>query len=278
MKYLGKFSIIVASFLFLGFGAVFAATDATNDTTGANSENEAEVEIDNDYDLDVDNDADVDNKGFLSASTGDNESSYNTGNGRVATGDVEGVLDIANMIGFGGMEFDGLEDMFDWNITAGNDTTGYNSKNEAEVELENEAEIDIDNDVDLDNRVRAWINTGNNESSYNTGSGAVSTGGASFEGTWENSVDYGMVFPEITFGTGGSVDVSNGTTGANSENKAKAEIENKLDVNIDNRANIDNSFCLNANTGNNESSYNTGNGSVTSGDVSGTVNFTNTVE
>jgi len=278
MKYLGKLSIAVAAFLFLGFGAVFAASgSATNDTTGACSENEVKLRINSIFDLDVDNDADIDNKGFVFASTGDNESSYNTGSGKVETGDIDVALDIANLIGFSGWELEGLGGMFDWDITAGNDTTGFNSENKAKVKIDNKVEIDVDNDTSLDNKVKAWINTGNNESSYNTGSGTVSTGDASFEGEWKNSVNYGMVFPELNFGAGGSIEVSNSTTGASSENEARVEVRNKVEVDVDNRVNVDNAFCLNANTGNNESSYNTGNGSVRTGDVSGSVNFTNTV-
>jgi hypothetical protein len=53
-------------------------------------------------------------------------------------------------------------------LNAGNDTPGYNSENESRVDIENDARIDIDNDSRVANRLFAYLNTGDNESSYNT--------------------------------------------------------------------------------------------------------------
>lgn len=81
-------------------GASLSALDVegkfTNDTTGADSDNENELDVDNDVDVDVDNDAEIDNDVAVDANTGDNEQNKNTEAGSQTSGDVVVEITISN--------------------------------------------------------------------------------------------------------------------------------------------------------------------------------------
>lgn len=159
----------------------------------------------------------------------------------------------------------------------GNDHTGYDSDNNATIESENEAKVAIHSMVGLDNDVDGTMKTGDNKSSYNTGSGHVDTGDADAHITATNKANENMV--SVSAGAMGTdmTSVTNSTTGADSENNAWIKNENELDVRVDNHACVDNDVALMAKTGGNASSYNTGNGSVSTGGASLTVSLSNTL-
>lgn len=276
---LGYSVAVMASFVILGLGSVLAATgEATNDTTGANSENEASIEVENKVKIENKNHTDVDNKAKAEANTGSNDALSNTGNGEIDTGDIDVALNIANILGIDDEYLAGLG--FDeWDIEVGNSHTGYNSKNEAEAEIENELKVKNKNHTDIDNKVCLKLNTGYNRANSNTGNGSVETGDISFSGDWENEVSNSWgIGGGIDLPTGGDISASNSNTGANSENEAEVEIKNKVEVENKNHTDIDNNLYLNANTGKNTANYNTGNGTVETGDITGEVNFSNTVQ
>lgn len=158
-----------------------------------------------------------------------------------------------------------------------NENTGYDSENNASVELESEVEVDTDNNVHLDNDVDGTIKTGYNASSYNTGSGEVDTGDAKASISVTSRANESSVEVEISESGANVNSVTNDTTGAQSENNAWIEVENELEIDVDNHACVDTDVALLAKTGGNESSYNTGNGSVSTGDASITVSLSSTV-
>lgn len=158
-----------------------------------------------------------------------------------------------------------------------NDHTGYDSDNNATIESESEARIESRNTVNIDNNVDGTVKTGSNYSSYNTGSGSVDSGDAEAEITATNEANESSV--SVSFGNEGvgTTSVTNSTTGADSDNNAWIKSERELRVDVDNHACIDNDVALLSKTGGNGSSYNTGNGSVSSGDASIAVSLSNTV-
>jgi hypothetical protein len=72
-----------------------------------------------------------------------------------------------------------------------------------------------------------------------------------------------------------AVEATNSNTGADSDNDASVTIENNTTVNSTNNADINNTITVNANTGNNSADRNTGDGSVSSGDINGSVSVAN---
>ncbi len=73
-----------------------------------------------------------------------------------------------------------------------------------------------------------------------------------------------------------AVEADNSNTGAGSDNEATVEIENDVTIVSNNEANINNNIDIWANTGNNSADKNTGDGSVSTGDITGSVSITNT--
>ena len=69
----------------------------------------------------------------------------------------------------------------------------------------------------------------------------------------------------------------NSNTGADSTNDASVDITNDVDISSNNSANIRNSIYVNANTGGNSASQNTGDGSVSTGDINGSARIRNNV-
>jgi len=159
----------------------------------------------------------------------------------------------------------------------GNDHTGFDSENNATIESENEARVETRNDARLDNDVDGTMLTGHNYSSYNTGSGHVDTGDAEADISATNKVNESKVSVSAGDMGSGLTSVTNSTTGAESRNNAWIEMENELNIDVHNDAHVDNDVALMAGTGGNKSSYNTGNGSVSTGNAAITVGLSNTL-
>ncbi|OIP25461.1 hypothetical protein AUK11_00335 [bacterium CG2_30_37_16] len=276
LKRKAGYAVATVAGLALLSGNIFAAKwSAGNDTTGANSENDAIINVKNDAKIENKNRNDVDNDAKVRANTGDNEANRNTGNGSVRSGDIDLAYDIATMIGFEDMEMNMGGGT--WSVSVGNKTTGYNSDNDAKVDIKNKFRLENKNRTDIDNYINACLNTGDNEANYNTGNGSVTSGDLSFKTKLASQVSLGSG-GSLAMPTMGDVSASNNKTGANSENDAIVKVENEMTIKNENNTSIDNKLCINANTGDNEANRNTGNGSVTSGDINGSVAVTSTVK
>jgi hypothetical protein len=215
-------SLLASSFSGL-VGADVTGT-AINDTTGADSNNEAEIEIESTKVLEQSNEAKIKNLIYQDLNTGDNEANKNTGMGSVSTGDVESVSLVQNqanqnMASVGGSGNDGGDPI----LSAVNDTTGADSKNEAEIEVEISDWVVQSNRADILNDAGIFVNTGWNEANKNTGPGEVETG----------DIDTGIGFDTeananfLTYDGCCDVElgVGNHKTGFDSENEAEAELE-----------------------------------------------------
>ncbi|KKQ95091.1 MAG: hypothetical protein UT66_C0005G0010 [candidate division CPR2 bacterium GW2011_GWC1_39_9] len=150
--------------------------------------------------------------------------------------------------------------------SAGNDTTGANSENDAIINVKNDAKIENENRTDVDNNARVKANTGDNEANYNTGSGTVRSGDIDLAFDIATMIGFEDMDMDMGGGTW-SISVGNKTTGYNSDNDAKVKISNKFKLKNENKTDIDNYINACLNTGDNEANYNTGNGSITSGDI-----------
>ena len=188
------------------------------------------------------------------------------------------------------------------NVQVSNNTTGADSTNQANVNVDNSTNINNDNTSDIGNDVSITGSTGDNSAGYNTGNGNVSSGDVNEKldvdntanqsfvgdtffyaiinvlGNWDGVNELSSLFNTIVLPNpngGETILVTNANTGANSENKASVDVMNNTDINNTNNFQINNNVDINANTGGNSSSYNTGNGSVTSGNVNVLANILN---
>lgn len=150
----------------------------------------------------------------------------------------------------------------------GNDHTGFDSNNNASVDMSNKANVSTHNDANITNKINGMLETGKNESSKNTGDGNVESGDAMATVKIANKANDSSV--SISGGNmdGSMPDVKNSTTGAESENNAWVKSHNTLDIQVCNDGNVKNDINVDAKTGGNKSSYNTGDGSATSGNAS----------
>ncbi|HEX7455884.1 MAG TPA: hypothetical protein VF303_00235 [Candidatus Nanoarchaeia archaeon] len=73
-----------------------------------------------------------------------------------------------------------------------------------------------------------------------------------------------------------ATEATNSNTGADSTNNATVSIQNNTTINSSNSANISNNISVWASTGNNSADKNTGDGSVHTGNITGSVSVTNT--
>lgn len=154
-------------------------------------------------------------------------------------------------------------------ISGHNGTTGANSVNANEYDLDQDVDIDVTNEAETDNIVNADVSTGSSEISMNTTVEDIETGDVIGEVSFNTQLNSGgdslsldaLMMQDI------SVDSENDTTGANSENTNDVDIDNDVDVDITNSAEVKNVLNADVSTGNNEVTQNTTVGDVTTGDV-----------
>lgn len=248
----------------MGTGSGNIDVTAANDTTGADSDNRVYIDVEKESEIKIDNDADINNCIEVKSKTGDNEASKNTGDGSVETGDATADFDILTKANTASLESTSGEG--DVSIDAQNYRTGYDSDNKIDVDLEMEKNINVDNNLNVDNNIDVRAETGDNEASKNTGDGSVNSGDINVSGSIEN---IGNMVEVGEINGNGDMDISafNDTTGADSDNLVKIDLENENELKIDNDTDVDNDVQVKAETGNNESDKNTGDGEAMSGDV-----------
>lgn len=259
------------------------------------------VQIDNDADVNnnVQLDSDTGNN-IASGNVGDSEITTGDAN-------VSGVLiTSANNTNFGVAEFNILEDhMGDiilvapeglWgcstclptgNLEATNSGNGSDSTNDASITTNNESNITINNDADLVNNFDLIANTGYNDASKNVGDSQITTGDANVAANLINLVNstigagvafvvnvFGdligdIIFPDFLPSSGTSqITAANSGNGSDSDNDASIDLNNENNVAIYNSADIYNLLNIDANTGGNSTSANTGGeNSIDTGDV-----------
>src|SRR3990170_1156478 len=116
--------------------SVVLATDASNSNTGADSTNNASVSIQNNTTINSTNNATITNNISVSANTGSNSATQNTGDGAVSSGDITGSISIENTGNVNGI-FNSLLNLncsSGCSFTSSNNKTGANSTNNSSVE------------------------------------------------------------------------------------------------------------------------------------------------
>lgn len=172
---------------------------ASNYLTGSDSYNQSTIDVSNEASADINNNADVDNNVNLSANSGDNSASRNTGDGSILTGDANIAANVINFLNTSVIAQNWLLGMInifgDWDgdlvlpgfgglgnnsgsIAAStiNDTTGALSTNISDVDITDETALNIENNANIIDNIAFNANTGQNEANANTGEGNILTG------------------------------------------------------------------------------------------------------
>ncbi|MCH8821150.1 hypothetical protein IID23_01345 [Patescibacteria group bacterium] len=188
--------------------------------------------------------------------------------------------------------------------SAGNSNTGADSDNNASTSSSSDTDIAMTNTADILNNIMLFGDTGNNDASKNTGSGLVTTGDINSNlnvtnisntngigdggtiwmvlvnnlGNWTGQIwgfdSTGVASPFFAFEIGED-GAFNAITGAGSTNNATVTNNNDTDITMNNNAKLTNNIYINANTGNNSATMNTGNGTISTGDVNVAANIVN---
>jgi hypothetical protein len=160
--------------------------DALNKKTGSNSDNHNIVDANQTIDLDVTNSASVSNTINATTDTGHNHANDNTGGGKVNSGDASAKSKIENSINQGGSYSVELPDV---DVNLSNDTTGSHSTNTNDIDASNKVEAKVSNSASVTNSVSQDAKSGNNTADDNTGGGDVTTGDASVDFHFSNTVN-----------------------------------------------------------------------------------------
>jgi len=256
--------------------------NAENSNTGSGTNNEVNVNVDSENNLAINNRADINNNLNVNADTGNNEADRNTGLANVHTGDALAVLHARNIAN---VTLAGISSPW-MNITSNlvNATTGVNSTNTINTNINDQRRLTILNDADVNTAIGAVANTGFNTTNRNTLGGIVTTGSSRIDALIENLLNQTWLIGSA-YGDdpnyGIDVDGGNVVTGAGSDNSTETNVDIEGNANIDNDADVDNSINANSNTGFNEANENTGGGEVYTGsaDIGGGIdNNVNQVE
>lgn len=225
-------SAALANLIGLGGPSAAGATivSQANEDTGADSDNTNRAAISNESSVRVNNDARVATwfgslPRPLLADTGHNEANGNTAGSLITTGEARAALfarSLVNQI---------LGALFDPRVALAaefeNLDTGAGSFNLNDLIISQDNLAAISNDADILNAVAGKFNTGGNEAGYNTEGGDIVTGAVCVDGQIVNDVNNG----EFNVGNGSLYE------------RNRADIYNNVDIK--------------ANTGKNESNYNT---------------------
>lgn len=178
---------IIKSSLALGTGTLLMlaastsfvfGSDATIDTTGANSDNKIVISSNCSQVTSQSNTSNVVNQVMVAQNTGGNSANKNTGDGSVTTGDVSASVMIMNagnsneLTGTPSCCCDQLQEAVTTTVT----NTGYKSTNKVKVVKSSVTKTKQKNVSNKVNGVAVAQETGLNKSNKNTGSGTVDTG------------------------------------------------------------------------------------------------------
>jgi len=301
--------------------------EAVNQNNGAGSDNDLAINNSSSDSTFQNNDADILNNVVLASDTGHNSASRNTGgDSTITTGDANvsaNIVTLANNNIAGNLVYAVVNIFGDLvgniilpeeqvnSLMAASKDNGVNSQNNTNINLADSQTVNQFNNADIQNNLVFDANTGNNDTSSNTGgNSSVTTGSANIDaqvvnvanlnlvdgnawlvivneaGNWIGRIIgsdgnvFGSTLLEFAMGSDGTINVTNSGNGADSTNNVAVNQDTKTEVIQENNATIVNKVELSANTGGNDASRNTnGNSSIETGDaniIANLVNFANT--
>jgi len=163
-----------------------AYLSSSNDTTGADSDNESTIQVRFANLVTQSNFSDIDNKVDFKANTGRNTANKNTGIGEVVTGDVEAGVALDTSANDNFLDFAGCCDI---EFVTANEKTGADSWNDSKATIDNALEAFQSNcgygdskgsfmlrhhNCEVDNDVFGNLNTGDNSTNKNTNDDIIS--------------------------------------------------------------------------------------------------------
>lgn len=146
---------------------------------------------------------------------------------------------------------------------------GGESSNQVQVQTQNNSTVNQNNEAQVTNNVENTANTGDNTASYNTsGETSITTGDASSTTTVNNQNINTNAAESPCNNCESNFSTTITGNGAGSYNTATQNNSQSTTANQSNYATITNNITVNANTGYNKASFNGGNSSILTGNIS----------
>jgi hypothetical protein len=284
---------------------------AENSVTGPDSQNESITSDTTQTQVENQNQGQVTNTLDSSSITGGNQASFNSGAAMVQTGVANSQLIVTSLLN---KNYSALVDPSNpLNQNPANQMTGPGSENQTLTETLLDNSILNQNIGDVQNQIKVNSISGLNQTDYNTGTGTVQTDEANAQLTLLNMVNTNVtgeggiktfnVYDELkediyftmsevekvnnfsagdpngSYQSANGIVVQNSLTGPESENNATASSEINDTTQNENTGSIKNDIEINALSGMNGASKNTGAGDISTGDsnaAASIVNFLNT--
>lgn len=273
-------SAIAVSALLLGLATpAFAVDTITISGNGSDSGNTVSVENSNATTVSQNNTATVANTVTSNANTGNNTAGNNTGgNVSVGTGAASTTTNVSTSANVNRADTSGCTTC---GTTGSMTITGNGSGSQNNVNLNSEGSnsttVFQNNDAVVNNSVSSNANTGDNNTSGNTGGNvSTTTGSATTATTVTNATNANMAKVGKSNGSSSALNVTISGNGSGSDNAFELEQENSTTVSQNNSAYILNAISSNATTGNNAALGNTnGNVTVNTGHASTTTTVDN---
>ncbi len=304
---------------------------ASNNSTGNGSNNQSVININDQTSVSNQNEGVLNNEIDAQVISGENSANYNVGTGSIASGDVNSSVNVVNFLNsnitsgnavvktlnvFGNWQGDlKLPTMASPALTAGqltdsetqNSETGADSNNSANTNVNNSLSLTNNNTATIANDVTVRTESGENDASFNGGSGIVQVGSVDGNtneinvanlnvtgdswwlivvnkfGTWSGNavgapdsvlVNSTGISTILTPSQSGAI-VTNTPTGSESNNEAGVNINHTTDITNTNAADITTTLNIQAISGNNEAQRNSGHGYIQTGDIKAVNNIVN---
>jgi|GEM_PF-4045745 len=272
------------------------SVEATNEDTGAGSQNQSQAEGSEEVTVTNENAAEVTTEVGAEADSGGNQANKNDDDVDINTQEATASAQLAsevntNLTGVGGSAPGAV---------ANNQNTGAESVNEATASASLEVVVANQNEAEVNTEVGAEAGSGNNEASKNDGDVTITTGGAQALVNVINFVNTnitGLTWEELIWNLFGSSseDVNlieafaallaqsldpgalaiNQATGEGSTNTATADASLGLTVTNQNSGSLTNTISAEASTGGNTAAANDGDVAINTGDALAIVNLLN---
>lgn len=254
-----------------------SAANVTVSGNGGYSDNTVNLDNDKKVFLNQNNDANVKNYIDANASTGGNESKFNTGGATaVIAGAAKSTVDVNNLVNANVATLGG------GNGSAGNASVTISDNgafSDSLVKLGGDSVVilDQDNDANIKNVVDANASTGKNDAKFNTGGDVyVQSLGATTDVTVDNAANFNFASVDCGCVLGGGLGVLIDDNGAFSVNGVDVDKDRALIADQDNLASLFNDVEGDAKSGYNEADFGTnGDTAVVSGGSNSTTTVSN---
>ena len=237
---------------------------------GDQSTSEIQTDISQTTNIQQTNNSDIQNTVDITSSTGDNETSGNSGEAQISTGDISTDIEVENSSGLSSVESGCCSDPNTQITIEGN---GIGSLNQVDFSSSTESTINIFQNANISNNITGYASTGGNTANSNSGNVTIQTG--SINVSEDIKTGPVNVYSVSALIGSGNVDIKISGNGSGSVNKVKLLANNSFNLYLTNLANITNVIDWYTNTGGNTANDNLGDVSLNTGSINFDLNLEN---